>query len=135
MLVFLKFCKILVNARFCGVCTRQFFMLLHRNCLFKLHFLWHLNSQFLHVQVKTVKISAKRDTREKKIVNGIDYFTGRHTLKIIQTLTKKVLYNSLASMGKSRQYFCTKGQTDQLIPAMSLYVKEQNFQVLNLSTP
>ena len=59
MLVFLKFCKILVSARFYGVCT--FFSYFYIEiCLFRFRFLWCLNSQFMYVQVKNVKISAKR---------------------------------------------------------------------------
>ena len=34
--------------------------ILHCNCLFKLYILWHLNSRFLWVHLKTVKFSAKR---------------------------------------------------------------------------
>ena len=59
VLVFLKFCKILVSARFCGVYARQLIMLLHWNYLFKLYILWRVNSQFLWVQLKNVQISAQ----------------------------------------------------------------------------
>ena len=52
VLVVLKFCKILVRARFCGVCACYFFLLLHWGCL--------LHSQFLCVQVKNVKILGKQ---------------------------------------------------------------------------
>ena len=60
-----KFCTLLVSARFCGACARKFFLLLHWDCLFKLHFLWRLNSQFLWVQLKIFTYSGKRAHSEK----------------------------------------------------------------------
>ena len=47
-------------SKFVEFVVDSFFLLLYWNCLFKLHFLWCLNSKFLHVQVKNVENSAKR---------------------------------------------------------------------------
>ena len=53
-----------------GVCVWWIFTLLHCDCLFKLYILWHLNSKFLWVHLKPVKISAKRaHTREWLLVS------------------------------------------------------------------
>ena len=47
-----RFAKILLSARYCGVCARLIFTLLHCNYLFKLYILWRLNSKFLWVHSK-----------------------------------------------------------------------------------
>ena len=63
VLIFLKFCKIFSERQilwsFYGVLGR-FFLLLHWNCLFKLQFLWLLNSHFLWVYMKNVQTPGKR---------------------------------------------------------------------------
>ena len=47
------FTKILLCARYCGVlCSVDFSHFKHCNCLFKLKFLWQLNSKFLWVHLK-----------------------------------------------------------------------------------
>ena len=53
VLVLLNFWKILVSARFCGMCLVVFHAL-------TMKFLRRLNFQFLHVQVKNVNILGKQ---------------------------------------------------------------------------
>ena len=69
--VFLKFCKILVSIRFVEFVFGSFSCFEHWSCLFKLHFMWSLNSQFICVQVKNVENSAKQ--AHPRLRNNIVY--------------------------------------------------------------
>ena len=84
VLVSLIFCKIWVSTRFCGVCARSFFMLLHCNCLVKLHFLWRLNSKFVYIHMKNVQISGKQAHPCRKILN--DFFKALFVIITIPSL-------------------------------------------------
>ena len=77
-------------------CQRQILwslcsVVLHWNCLFKIHFLWRLNSQFLWVHMENVQISGKRAHPSILSIKHFNIFFG--CIRIIwDSLQNKSIY-------------------------------------------